>query len=61
MDTVKLRDKAAELIHSGNYKELYIKNKGWWTQGYALPISLFDDCKIEGDLMGKGVKLNISD
>ena len=58
MDTVKLRDIAAELIHSDKYRVIPIKNKGWWTQGYALPIALFHECFIEGDILREGKILN---
>ena len=58
MDAVKFRDKAAELINENRFKELYIKNKTWYTQGYAMPISLFKDCQLEGDVLREGKILN---
>jgi len=58
-DAVKFRDRAAELINNGYYKECFIKNKGWWTSGFPLPIEKFEVCRVEGDVLGKGIKLNI--
>ena len=58
-DACKFRDIAAQLIWSGNYKECFIKNKGWWTTGYPLPIGAFEEARVEGDVIGKGYKLNI--
>lgn len=58
MDAVKLRDIAAEVIDSKKYRQIPIKNKGWWTQGYALPIALFKECFIEGDVLREGKILN---
>ena len=58
MDCQKFRDRAAELIYNGNYRESYIKNRGWYTSGYCLPIDRFSDCRIEGDVFAKGLKLN---
>jgi len=58
-DACKFRDMAAELIYSGLYKECFIKNKGWWTSGFPLPIEMFKECRVEGDIIGKGTKLNI--
>ena len=59
-DAVKFRDVASDLIYGEqNYKECYIKNKGWWTSGYPLPISKFESCRIEGDIIVKVIKLNI--
>ena len=55
----KFRDIAAQLIWSGKYKECFIKNKGWWTTGYPLPIGAFEEARVEGDVIGKGYKLNI--
>ena len=58
-DAVKFRDMAAELIYNGRYKECFIKNKGWWTSGFPLPIKAFEEARVEGDILGKGYKLNI--
>lgn len=58
-DACKFRDIAAELIYNGSYKQCFIKNKGWWTSGFPLPIAAFKEAKIEGDYLGKGYKLNI--
>jgi hypothetical protein len=55
----KFRDIAAELIWSNNYKQCFIKNKGWWTSGFPLPIKAFEEARVEGDILGKGYKLNI--
>ena len=58
-DAVKFRDIASELIYNGRYKECFIKNKGWWTSGFPLPIGAFEEARVEGDVIGKGTKLNI--
>ena len=58
-DAVKFRDIAADLIYNGSYKECFIKNKGWWTSGFPLPIGAFEAARVEGDILGKGFKLNI--
>ena len=58
-DAVKFRDIASELIYNGRYKECFIKNKGWWTSGFPLPIGAFEEARGEGDVIGKGTKLNI--
>jgi len=58
-DACKFRDIAAQLIWSNKYKECFIKNKGWWTSGYPLSIRAFESARVEGDILGKGIKLNI--
>jgi len=58
-DAVKFRDIASDLIYNGKYKQCFIKNKGWWTSGFPLPIKAFEEARVEGDILGKGDKLNI--
>lgn len=57
-DAVKFKDKAARIINEKNYKSIPVKNKTWWTSGYALPINLFEECKITEKIMCSGKKLN---
>lgn len=58
-DAVKFRDTASTLIRSKKYKDLFIKNKSWETQGYAIPIHLFKNCEIKSETVSKGTRLNL--
>ena len=58
-DAVKFRDTASTLIGSKKYKDLFIKNKCWHTQGYAIPIHLFKNCEIKSETFSKGTRLNL--
>lgn len=57
-DAVKFKNKAARIINEENYKPKPVKNKTWYTSGYALPINLFEECRITEEIMCSGKKLN---
>ena len=57
-DAVKFKNKAARIINEQNYGEKFVKNKTWYTSGYALPINLFEECRITEEIMDSGKKLN---
>ena len=57
-DAVKFKNKAARIINKNDFRELFIKNKTWYTSGYALPINLFEECRISDEDMCNGIKLN---
>lgn len=44
LDVNKTAALVRKLVKSGHYRKLSIQNQYYWTEGYALPIDLFEKC-----------------
>ena len=49
LDTKKTAAMVLKLVASGYYRKCSIKNKYYWTEGYALPIDMFTNCVTSFD------------